>query len=110
MRVDFAAQPVEQTTAITRYKEKTEDLQPVKTDEKPKEPLGDRENLQTLKNVLAEKDISLKFRRDDRTGQVIVELIDDKTGDAVRQMPSEVSLRLSEVFAKVQGRFIDQQV
>ena len=110
MRVDVAAQTVEQTTAITPYKEKTETPPPVRNDQKPKETFSERDNLQILKNVLAEKDISLKFRRDDRTGQLIVEIIDDKTGDAIRQIPSEVSLKLSEVFAKVQGRFIDQQV
>lgn len=68
------------------------------------------DKLQHLKNVLADQDIFLKFRRDEQTGRLIVELISTETGDAIRQIPSEVSLKLSEAFTKIQGQFVDKQV
>lgn len=64
-------------------------------------------NTEPLRKALAQSNISLNFRRDDRTGRVVVEMIDDSTGDPIRQIPSEVSLRLSEMFSKVQGHLFE---
>ena len=74
------------------------------------EPRFELPDSQKLQEVLAESDISLNFRRDDETGRIIVELIDNRTGDAVRQIPSEVSLRLTEMFSKVKGYFFEVRV
>lgn len=60
-----------------------------------------------LKEVLAQSDISLNFSRDEKTGRVVVEMIDNTTGDPVMQIPNEVSLRLSEMFSKVQGQLFE---
>jgi flagellar protein FlaG len=60
-----------------------------------------------LRTELARHDISLKFSRDDATDQVVVQMIDDKTGDPIRQFPTEVSLSLAANFMKLQGVFID---
>lgn len=110
MQVNFSIQPLKQTEAVARNKEKNETPQSAKNHNSFRKEPVEAGKLERLKNVLAEKDISLKFHRDERTGQMVIELIDDKTGDAVRQIPSEVSLKLSEVFAKIQGQFIDQKV
>lgn len=71
---------------------------------KPKFEVAETER---LKSVLAQSNISLNFRRDEASGQMVVELIDNATGDAVRQIPSEVSLKLSELFSKVQGKLFE---
>lgn len=63
-----------------------------------------------LKPLLAQHDISLEFGRDPETGQIVVKFIDDKTGDVVRQMPSEVSLALIRAFEKIQGRFVSERI
>jgi flagellar protein FlaG len=63
-----------------------------------------------LKEVLAQSDISLNFRRDEKTGRVVVEMIDNTTGDQVMQIPNEVSLRLSEMFSKIQGQLFEARV
>lgn len=65
------------------------------------------QNPEHLKEVLAQSDISLNFRRDEKTGRVVVEMIDNTTGDPVMQIPNEVSLRLSEMFSKVQGQLFE---
>lgn len=68
------------------------------------------DDFKKLQSSLAEHDITLKFRQDDETGQLIVELVNDKTGEAIRQIPSEVSVKLSKMSVKVQGHFVDEQV
>ena len=77
-------------------------------EEKPKsEPKEKAQDPEILKTVLAEANISLNFKRDDRTGRIVVEMIDNSTGDPVRQIPNEVSLRLSAMFSKVQGQLFE---
>lgn len=73
------------------------------------EKFDKQENLSRLKEVLAESNITLKFRRDEETKAMVVELVDDKTGEAIRQIPSEISLKLTAVFVKMQGQFIDKK-
>lgn len=38
---------------------------------------------------------SLRFRIDDRTDRLVVSVIDDETGDVVRQIPPEVTIRIA---------------
>ncbi len=66
------------------------------------------EDLGKLKSALAEHNITLKFSRDDKTNAIIVELVNEKTGEAIRQIPSEVSLKLAAEYVKTQGQFIDE--
>lgn len=66
------------------------------------------ENIQKLQDVLTENNVTLKFRQDSDTKQLVVELVDDKTGEAIRQIPSQISLKLAAVFVKMQGQFIDE--
>lgn len=81
-------------------------------DPKPKgpalpEPKVESTNTERLREVLAQSDISLNFQRDEQTGRVVVQMIDNTTGEPVLQIPSEVSLRLSEMFARVQGQLFE---
>lgn len=64
-------------------------------------------DIEQLREVLAQSDISLNFRRDEETGRVVVEMINNATGDPVLQIPDEVSLRLSEMFSKIQGQLFE---
>lgn len=92
-----------------------------KTAEKPEKPevkakknLGEAksrensENLNDLAKTLEENNITLSFSRDEETKAVVVKLVDTKTGEAIRQIPSEVSLKLAAVNAKLQGNFVDE--
>jgi flagellar protein FlaG len=67
------------------------------------------ENFDKLKNVLAEHNITMKFSQDIDTKELVVELVDDKTGESIRQMPSTISLKLAALFIKTQGQFVDAQ-
>lgn len=76
--------------------------------EKPEKRVDQTENLTKLKAALAEHKITLKFSQDSQTNQLVVELVDERTGEAIRQMPSEVSLKLAADFVKLQGQFVDK--
>ncbi len=65
------------------------------------------ENIDKLKNILAEHNITMKFSQDVETKQLVVELVDDKTGESIRQIPSTISLKLAALFVKTQGQFVD---
>lgn len=82
---------------------------PVKS-EKAMEANTPKADPERLKQALAESDISLNFRRDDDTGRLVVEMINNTTGEPVMQIPNEVSLRLSEMFSKVQGNLFEARV
>lgn len=62
----------------------------------------------SLEEVLTGYNISLKFSRDDQTGTTVVQLV-NKAGETLRQFPSEVSLHLTAMFGKLQGRLFNRQ-
>jgi uncharacterized FlaG/YvyC family protein len=94
----------------TQFVEKTENVQSkAKNIISKTEPVKD-DKLKSLQNSLAEHNITLKFRQDEETKQLVVELVDDKTGEAIRQIPSEVSLKLSRLSVKLHGQLVDENV
>lgn len=78
----------------------------VSTESKPEEK---PEELSKLQNVLEENNVSLKFSRDEKSGEIVVKLVDSATGEAIRQLPTDVSLKLTAAHTKLQGQFIDKQ-
>lgn len=78
----------------------------VSTEGKPAE---NAQELSKLQNVLEENNVSLNFSRDEKSGEIVVKLVDSATGEAIRQLPTEVSLRLTAAHTKLQGQFIDKQ-
>jgi uncharacterized FlaG/YvyC family protein len=66
------------------------------------------ERVQRLQQTLGTEGLTLKFRRDDRTKQLVIELVDAETGSQIRQIPNEVSLRLVAVHAKLHGQLVDE--
>ncbi len=61
-----------------------------------------------LHQTLAKHQISLSFVLDNQSNQVIVRLIDEQTGESIRQTPTEVSLKLAAVNASIAGQFINK--
>jgi uncharacterized FlaG/YvyC family protein len=94
---------VSQTLETTKETAKVEKPNPEKDEAK----IANSENLEQLKSVLAENKITLQFSQDTETKQLVVKLVDDVTGEAIRQIPTEISLKLSAVFVKMKGQFVD---
>jgi flagellar protein FlaG len=80
--------------------------EPLPADSKPEHRV-DPADVARLEHALAQHDISLKFSLDETTNRVVVQMIDQKTGEAIRQFPTEVSLSLAANFMKLQGVFLD---
>lgn len=78
----------------------------VSTESKPAEKAAE---LIKLQSVLEENNVSLNFSRDEKSGEIVVKLVDSATGEAIRQLPTEVSLKLSAANTRLQGQFIDQK-
>lgn len=111
MQINPSVQPIEFGSAVRAQAEKpvekTVSKAKVPAVESPAVPGNKAENLAKINEVLAESNLTLKFRRDDDTKQLVVELVDDKTGEAIRQIPSQISLKLAAAFVKMQGQFVD---
>ena len=65
-------------------------------------------DIAAVKTALAEHNIDLSFSTDPDTREVVVKLVDQQTGEAVRQIPSEVSLKLAAQFIKLNKVFVDK--
>jgi flagellar protein FlaG len=62
-----------------------------------------------LQSILSEHDISMKFTTNEDTNEVVVRLVNDKTGEIIRQIPNEVTLKLAAANIKLQGNIVDEQ-
>ncbi|MCD9184970.1 MAG: flagellar protein FlaG [Pyrinomonadaceae bacterium] len=115
MQVNTANPITEFSSPVRQNAEKIAENKP--QDEQPKvnvkieneENAPKEENLQKLKDVFSESNITLKYSRDDETKALVVEMVDGTTGEAVLQIPSEVSLKLAALFVKTQGQFVDEK-
>lgn len=111
MQIELNISPINEVAkiqpprAVTAKIETTEGKLPeIKTKPLQKEDDGDVEsNLKELQAAFSEHNMSLKFSRDKETNALVVELINQQTGEAVRQIPSEVSLKLAAEMGKLQG-------
>lgn len=65
--------------------------------------------LARLGDELKSFDISLRFRRDEESGAVVIDLFDQITGEKVRQIPTEAALHLSKVLGSLKGVVLDLQ-
>lgn len=108
MPVNFINSAAEHPAVSPQTADKTPEPKKARSIEIPANVESDAE-ISKLQSVLAENNISLDFSRDEQTNQIVVRLVDSETGEAVRQFPTEVSLKLSAVYAKLQGQFVDRQ-
>ena len=52
---------------------------------------------------------SVSFTRDQETGTDIIKIIDDNTGDTIRQLPSEELLTFMKNLTRMLGTFLDEK-
>ena len=108
MQINTSIPSLDQTPVLRGQAEKSVDPKELTAKSETTEKSFDKtENLEKLKNVLEESNITLKFSQDKDTKELVVKLVDNQTGEAVRQIPSEISLKLAAIFVKMQGQFID---
>lgn len=64
---------------------------------------------QMRKSLSESSSSNLKFSIDDETGQTIVRVTDIKTGELIRQIPSEELVELAKSLDRMQGKLLRQQ-
>ena len=53
--------------------------------------------------------ISLKFSRDEATGKIVIQMIDNKSGTTLHQFPEEAMLQVSAILGKLQGKIFSEK-
>jgi flagellar protein FlaG len=66
--------------------------------------------VRAINDVVQSQNLALKFHRDDDTGSLVIELIDQTSGESIRQIPSESALRLSAALGRLQGNLVNAKV
>jgi len=65
--------------------------------------------LSSLAAAIQPFDIALKFSKDTETGAIVVEMINQRTGETLQQIPNEAMLHVSAVLGKLQGMIFNEQ-
>ncbi len=83
------------------------------TEEKNSFPQKDTAQLEQvtkrIQDVIQDSNITLNFSRDEESGTIVVKLIDQASGEAIQQFPTEAALRLAAALGKLQGQFFNQK-
>jgi len=53
--------------------------------------------------------VSLKFSKDQDTGTIVVQMIDQKSGETLQQIPNEARLQVAACLCKWQGRILNRR-
>lgn len=67
------------------------------------------QSLRELAQVLEPLNISLKFSKDEETGTIVIQLINQGSGETLQQIPNEASLHVAAALHKLQGRIFDSK-
>jgi len=65
--------------------------------------------LEKLGAELLSQNVTLKFRRDDESGRIVIELFDQSTGEKLQQIPDETLLHLSSALGQLRGHVFSRK-
>lgn len=65
--------------------------------------------LHDLAAALQPFDIALKFSKDDETGAIVVQFINQQSGETLQQIPSAARLHVAATLSKLQGRIVNHR-
>lgn len=86
---------------------------PVESSRQPDEMPDDaklQESLDNVNRLLQQANIDLQFSIDKESQRTVVKLVDSKTGEIIRQYPSEAALAISRSIGRIQnGMLLDQK-
>jgi flagellar protein FlaG len=73
------------------------------------DPQKIQEAVDAFNRELKGSDIMLKFSLDDESGGVVVQIVNQTTGETLRQFPSAEMLHLSATLGKLQGKLFSHK-
>lgn len=53
--------------------------------------------------------VSVRFEMDPKADRMVTQVVDVKSGEVIRQIPSEVAIRISKALDKLQGLLVHEQ-
>ena len=65
--------------------------------------------LRELGKAIEPFNVSLKFTRDAETGTIVVQMIDDTSGETLQQFPNAARLQVAATLTKLQGKIFNCQ-
>ncbi|HWU98472.1 MAG TPA: flagellar protein FlaG [Oxalicibacterium sp.] len=65
--------------------------------------------LQSINKALQSSSSNLEFTVDDDTDRTVVKVVDQQTGDIIRQMPSVEALEIAKALDRAAGKLINQE-
>ncbi|MDR3158392.1 MAG: flagellar protein FlaG [Zoogloeaceae bacterium] len=68
-----------------------------------------QEGVKELREFVKPYNTSLAFSVDEESGELVVKVTDNETGDMIRQIPSEDALKLAQALDTLKGLFIRQK-
>jgi uncharacterized FlaG/YvyC family protein len=63
--------------------------------------------MRDLARAMEPFDIALKFSKDEDTGTIVIQMIDQSTGETLEQIPNEAMLRVATILGRLQGRIFN---
>lgn len=66
--------------------------------------------IQTIGLMMEVRERSVQFERDQAAGKDVIKIVDDETGEIIRQMPPEELLSFMRNLTKMLGNFLDEKV
>lgn len=86
----------------------------VETDRGKEAPVLDKEKIEAFiesaREFLADQNITLNFEISDRTGDMVIKIIDEENKEVIRQIPPEEILRLREHLEELRGALFSEKV
>ncbi|MDR0672678.1 MAG: flagellar protein FlaG [Zoogloeaceae bacterium] len=87
--------------------EEEEELDPAEQEALTRQKL--QEGVKELREFVKPYNTSLDFSVDEESGELVVKVTDNETGDVIRQIPSEDALKLAQALDTLNGLFIRQK-
>ncbi|MDR0736908.1 MAG: flagellar protein FlaG [Zoogloeaceae bacterium] len=94
-------------TQQTAAQEAEEELDPDQQEALTRQKL--QEGVKELREFVKPYNTSLTFSIDEESGELVIKVTDNETGDVIRQIPSEDALKLAQALDTLKGLFIRQQ-
>ena len=87
----------------------TQSDQAVKTPSQETQAGSVQEALEKVNESMKAWSTGVRFEIDEESEIMVVKLVDNTTGDTIRQMPSEAMLKVAKMIAEMRGGSIDTQ-
>lgn len=76
-------------------------------------PLDEKEVeglVQDVQDYISEMNVDLSFKVHKETGEIVVQVVDSKTGEVIRQLPPEDVLKLRDKLKELRGLIFEKKV